>query len=204
MRRIIEAEEYNKCQNKFEKVILFKKRLPDQIFTDTFSNFVFIDFDDIFFEIFFHGIISYLKGIGENVMFLAVIEPDPVDYFYRHFKKYPVLELCVSDTLDSYESATQEDPGGSPADAIAFNSTVLVLYSDSMKWAIYADRDFGLGVVAFTNKQLMQDFVALYGKDRIFDVNGAISQILEVIYVNCSTGIPTEIRNQLINNYQSK
>src|SRR6266436_1975561 len=50
-----------------------------------------------------------------------VLEPDPIWYFHRHFHKYPLLEIASDDSADAYLSSLQEDPGGSPADAVGIN-----------------------------------------------------------------------------------
>jgi len=44
--------------------------------------------------------------------------------------------------------ALHEDPGGSPADAIAYNSDVMLVYPQSGPWAIYGDREMEIGIVA--------------------------------------------------------
>jgi hypothetical protein len=70
----------------------------------------------------------------------AVLEPDPVHYFYRQFKKYPVAEIAFNDSSDAYLSFLNEDPGGSPADAIGINWSACVVVPPSLKWFVHALR----------------------------------------------------------------
>ena len=71
----------------------------------------------------------------------VVLDPDPIQYFHRHFKKYPALEIANGDTADDYIHALNEDPGGSPADAVGTNCWEWVIVPPSIKWFIHALRD---------------------------------------------------------------
>jgi hypothetical protein len=49
--------------------------------------------DEILFtKEFVEGMKPFLSCINETHWFLAVIEPDPEDYFFRHFRKYPITQ----------------------------------------------------------------------------------------------------------------
>lgn len=81
---------------------------------------------------------------GDSTVYYVVLDPDPVHYFHRHFKKYPVLEISLGDSPESYISSLNQDPGGSPADAIGINWWTCVIVPPSLKWFVHAlrsDRD---------------------------------------------------------------
>ena len=42
----------------------------------------------------------------------VVLNPDPIYYFWRHFEKYPAVELEAGDSPGTYLSVLSEDPGG--------------------------------------------------------------------------------------------
>jgi hypothetical protein len=179
-----------------------EKKLPKQVFKKPLSLFLFISSDEIFHTAsFFERIKSFLGQIGESRCFLAVIEPDPEDYFFRHFGKYSVIEMSVDDTDEDYLHIAQEDPGDSPADAIGFNSRIVLLFSDSRRWAIYVDRDYELGIVGFAEENLLRLFISCYGREKVFSADEAVEQLLGAVYSNRDSGVPSEVRQQLVSNY---
>lgn len=202
MKLLTEVDAFSQCQSTIDSLIMREKRLPDQVFKKPLSHFAFINSDDIFHaEDFFRGMQSFLAGLGESRWFLAVIDPDPVGYFFRHFGKYPIIEISAGDTADDYQNMLRDDPGNSPADAIASNSTIILLYSDSGRWAIYGDRDYELAVISFAEMHFLELFISVYDRNWVFNVDEAIENILEGVYRH--KGVPLDIRNQLINNYST-
>ena len=204
MRFFTERDAFLKCQSAIDALIMREKHLPEQVFKKPLSLFLFISSDEIFHTAsFFERIKSFLRQIGESQCFLAVIEPDPEDYFFRHFGKYSVVEMSVDDTDEDYLRIAQEDPGDSPADAIGFNSRVVLLFSDSRRWAIYADREFELGIVGVAEDNLLRLFTSLYGTDKVFSAGEAVEQLLGAVYSSRDSGVPSDVRQQLISNYHS-
>jgi hypothetical protein len=67
-------------------------------------------------------------------VYYLVLSPDPVHYFHRHFNKYPLFEFGRDDSVDSYLVALNEDPGGSPADAVGTNWSASVIFPPGAKW----------------------------------------------------------------------
>ena len=185
-----------------EKMIQVDKRLPDQVFKDQMLEFIFIDFDEIFSAKFFDHIKVFLKMIQNKNCYLSVLDPDPRDYFFHYFGKYSFIEFSVDETSMSYIQILQADPGDSPADAIAINSTIVAIYSDSADWVIYGDRNMELGIFGCSNSSLMNDFVSSYMPGRVFDVKNAIEKLVQVSYHSLDTGVPLNIREKLSNNYK--
>jgi hypothetical protein len=74
-----------------------------------------------------------------------VLVPDPIWYFWHHFAKYPALNIEAGDSAEAYLRAVNEDPGGSPADAVGTNWWELVVVPPSRKWFVHALREHGEG-----------------------------------------------------------
>lgn len=72
--------------------------------------------------------------------YYVVLNPDPVQYFHRHFHKYPALEIALGDSAETYLSFLNQDPGGSPPDAVGTNWWECVILPLSRKWFIHALR----------------------------------------------------------------
>ena len=50
-----------------------------------------------------------------------VLKPDPIWYFHKQFAKCPIVSIRQGDTTEVYLASLNEDPGGSPADAVGTN-----------------------------------------------------------------------------------
>jgi hypothetical protein len=200
MNYLTDADEFSRSQLAIDALIRREQHLPGQVFKEPLSHFVFIQWDDVYNTgDFFEKIKSFLASTGESRWFLAVLDPDPEVYFFRHFGKYPFVEISTGDTFESYRQLLQSDPGDSPADAVAHNSTVAVLYSDSGQWAIYGDRDYELWVAAFADRGLHELFTSSFEPDWLFTVGEVIENILPPVYGG--KGVPPELREQLLRHY---
>jgi hypothetical protein len=81
---------------------------------------------------------------GDSIAHYIVLDPDPAHYFHRRFEKYPALAITLGDSAEAYLSSLNEDPGGSPADAVGTNWWACVIVPPSLKWFVHAlrsDRD---------------------------------------------------------------
>ncbi|MFM0248660.1 hypothetical protein [Paraburkholderia sediminicola] len=67
------------------------------------------------------------------------LRPDPVGYFFHHFSKFPAIIFQPTDSEADYCTMLQADPGGSPADALAFNTWAYVVLPSSGDWIAYGD-----------------------------------------------------------------
>lgn len=109
---------------------------------------------------------SLMLPSGDSQAFYIVLDPDPVKYFYRHFNRYLCLEIAYGDSIDSYLAALNEDPGGSPADAIGINWSISVILPQSKRWFCHLLRsrtdDGGhLWIPAEWKEKLIADYLYL-------------------------------------------
>jgi len=83
----------------------------------------------------FAGLLQTLLGLsGDSKCYYLVLCPDPVHYFHRQFGKYPLLEIDYGDSDENYLVALNEDPGGSPIDAVGNNWWACMILPPSRKW----------------------------------------------------------------------
>jgi len=86
-------------------------------------------------------ILKLMDWGGDETAYYVVLRPDPVLYFYKNFNRYPVLEIGKTDTAESYLAALNEDPGGSPSDAIGSHWWTCVIAPHSLRWFVHVMRD---------------------------------------------------------------
>jgi hypothetical protein len=77
---------------------------------------------------------------GDTSAYYVLLRPDPIQYFHRHFHKYPAFEITLDDTAKTYLAVLNEDPGGSPADAVGTNWSTCVIAPPSRKWFVHVMR----------------------------------------------------------------
>ena len=93
-------------------------------------------FDDVVLSTpsFFSLLHLLMKCSSDKAVSYVVIDPDPVGYFYKFFGKYSAFEISDGDTAEEYLGMLNEDPGGSPADAVGLNVGGAVIFPESNSW----------------------------------------------------------------------
>jgi hypothetical protein len=83
---------------------------------------------------------SLMGWSGDPSAYYVVLDPHPVDSFYRPYKKYPVLEIARGDAADAYLGALNEDVGDGRGFSLSDLSLTWVIVPPSNKWFIHAIR----------------------------------------------------------------
>lgn len=188
------------AEKKIAEIDLLIRRscvLPQQVFHNQFKKFRVIDFDEIFVD-FFQRINACVEALRERIWTVAVVDPDPENYFYHHFRKYPIFDVTPKDSSEEYFSLISENFGDSPADSISSNGVIIIVYPKSGNWVVYADRNFEIGIVGFCNMETMGIFVSAYGNNRIFTIADALTNLLSVTF---NGGVPKTLKAELLKYY---
>lgn len=89
----------------------------------------------------FWNVLQRLANKSEDDFILVgVIDPHPVNYFYKEFRCFNWIKVSTALTNDEYWSRLESGPEDSEADAILYNSFTVVWIPLSGKWA-RGDRD---------------------------------------------------------------
>jgi hypothetical protein len=189
----------------FEREMQFVDRLvdrsatlPEQVFRRRASAFHVIDFDQVWSEDFFRDAQRLTKRSGDASFTFAVLRPDPDKYFHAHFGKFPVLRFTDADPGQRFIDEVHEDPGDSPADAIAYNSEALLVYPPSERWMIYGDRNVEIGIVAVMDDEMEAAIRATARSLRLFTPMEAVTQLLSPVYRG---DVPDDVKSALVRNY---
>ena len=90
---------------------------------------------------FFQLLENLMQWSKDTKCYYLVLDPDPINYHWKEFHRYPAFELDTSDAVTVYLRMLTEDPGESPADAIGTNWFEYVILAPSRKWFIHSFRD---------------------------------------------------------------
>lgn len=157
-----------------------------------------IDFDEVWSKKFFNAVQRLTSMASAKMFWIAALRPDPLNYFYQHFKNFPVFGFDSNDRADEYITVVNRDPGGSPADAIIHNPSVLVIYPDNAKWAVYADRDLEIAVFATADRGTNSSLIDVYPSESLFSASEALTYLLAPAF---SGEVPEHFAQALLRNY---
>ncbi|NMO94916.1 hypothetical protein [Paenibacillus lemnae] len=193
---IKEKKEFNIFQSLINQIIIDGFRLPNQVFQPPLNKFVFEEFDWSMSAEFWETIQSLALQSADSYVLMAVIEPNPIDYFYKEFGYYSWFKIPTTSSTDDYWSILELEPEGSPADAVVFNSDVVVWVSPSKSWAIWGERSHGVCVLA-TRNELDQLQLSTWRT-----VDKAINELIPLQYTNKK--VPEDFSDLLTINYFNK
>lgn len=119
-----------------------ESNLPQQVFKTHFTKFFFEEFDWLLTEDFWNDI-RKSKRSNESKLIFGVLSPDSDNYFYKHFGFYNWLVLDSKILSNEYLEILKVAPNNNLADAIYYNSNIVIIYPLSLEWAIWGDRRYG-------------------------------------------------------------
>ncbi|HEX8170567.1 MAG TPA: hypothetical protein VF824_08505 [Thermoanaerobaculia bacterium] len=186
---------------KIDRSIDRRAALPDQVFVTRPVAFHVVDFDQFWSEEFFGDAQRLTRRAGDDSFTFAVLRPDPDSYYHAHFGKFPMLRFSDADPAHRYIEELHRDPGGSPADAIAFNSEVVLLYPPSRRWAMYGDRNLEIAVVAVMDEEIEAGIRQTTHSLRLFTPTEAATELLSAVYRGA---VPEEVKRSLVRNYEPR
>jgi hypothetical protein len=106
---------------------------------------LYFDAIDISLPGFFELVRMLLRLEGGTDFAVLALDPDPFDYFFYHFKKYPAFVVRKEHSIEEYYSFLHADPGDSPADALAYNAQEYAILPVSGSWYAFGNRPSEVG-----------------------------------------------------------
>lgn len=150
-------EDYQIAFLLLNKVFHIQKKLPNQVFKTPFSGFLFQDFDWTLTKDFWDTFLSPLGNVfKDNYILTAVLDPDPIHYFHHNFGYYNMIKFPSNSTANEYWKNLEAGPENSPADAILYNSEIIVWIPPSANWAIWAERNHEICILAFASESVQK------------------------------------------------
>lgn len=173
MRIISNKSDYEKIHSRVSEIINESKKIPENIYKEKFSYFLFLTFDEIFTSSFFNSLIKYIKGTGRSGFWVFCIDPDPELYYGSNFDFFGAIDFSADDTASEYILGINNYPENSLADALSSNGNALLYSSLDANWSIYADRDFDIAICSFSSQGDMNYFQLAFESDLFNNVESA-------------------------------
>jgi hypothetical protein len=202
MQLVNSSEVFRQHLKIIDRLFWLERRLPDVVLKESLPFRVFIE-EALFSGSFFDDMKAFVTAIGEDRFFLAVIVPNPATYFDQSSEKFPIVEISAQDQKEDYFELLHQFPADSSYGPLGHSAQVTLFYSESANWGIHIDNhDLELGVAGFADARLKTIFVSTFGSKHVFNARDAIEQLLKNVFINVPGGVPDDLRDQLIKNYQ--
>jgi hypothetical protein len=151
---IREIKDFEKLWDVVTSIFKINHRLPDQVFSPSYRNFLFEEIDWAMSADFWDSFIRPLALASQDThLLVAVLDPEPINYFYREFGYYGWRKLAVDIGGGDYFKLLGVGPASSPADAMLFDSETVVWVPTSKQWAIWGERSSGACILAFADEK---------------------------------------------------
>ena len=192
-------KEFNKLIGIASDAFYIENRLPKQVFREQFNYFLFEEFDWAMDKDFWSIIQQLSKEAKDDYVLTAVLDPNPVEYFYKEFNYYNWMKLPVNLSPDEYLDVLGLGPEESSADAVLYNSYTVIWLPPSMKWAIWGERSYGVCVLGLQDVNNSADLLPILKNWRSID-----ETVLSWVGLNfVNQQLPQEIANTLFLNYSN-
>lgn len=189
---IKDKEQFEEALNMAKRAFDYEQRFPEQVFKVPFQKKCVFDFDKAMGYSFWNELERLVTLSDDPFILMAVLDPHPVDYFYKEFSQYNWCIFPKGTTADEYWNSIESSPEESPADAIVFNSEVVVWLSPSMKWAIWGERSYGICILGLSEE------ISSYTSESCLTIETAIT---DLVTLNFGNKIPDEVTSKLILHY---
>jgi hypothetical protein len=130
-----------------EACFRISKSLPERVFNERLSYFRFQEFDWAMSAKFWPSVQTLCQSSGDASILIAVLEPDPLDYYKKEFGYFNWAELPIYSSSEDYWNLINNCPDNSPADSLLANSEKVVWFPPSRKWAIWGERSLEVCVL---------------------------------------------------------
>ncbi|WCK55593.1 hypothetical protein PP175_06515 [Aneurinibacillus sp. Ricciae_BoGa-3] len=156
---LIERDEYENLNALVKKVFFVDNHLPNRVFQKDYKHFFFLEFYSAMDETFWDNLKQLAKLTNDKFVLMAVLNPDPLSYYFKEFNYFNWTKLPIELSSDDYMNILNLAPDESPADSIIDNSYTIVWISPSMEWAIWGERDNGVCVIGFKNDTNVSEYL---------------------------------------------
>jgi hypothetical protein len=191
-------DQFPDAMKRVENVFHVNRRLPEQVFKRPYRFHLLFDFD-----LAMSHVLEMLRkthsSLASETLLLSVLDPDPINYFYKHFQKINAFYFKADITENEYHDIRWRSPGN-PADAIMFNTDIETYIPSSASWAIWGERSRSIAVIGLDDPEIVKYLVEDDGYWT--DAETALEDFASMPYRGQK--VPEDFRRTLIANYGTK
>jgi hypothetical protein len=135
---VVDREAFLVLAEECNKVMDTRKRLPDFVFQHTFAKYFAIEHAHVHRKEFGSFLFKISNIFGDKSVNYMTLEPDPVDYYYRHCSFFGLASFEPSGLVERYVPVMSR--GGNVDSFLHRGGDVGAFWGSSLKWGISCDR----------------------------------------------------------------
>lgn len=124
-------------------------RLPEWPFVTERGYATIFEYDRILSGPFGSVLAELARTYSDDAITVVAIEPDSA-YYRREYKLLPALRLRRESIERRYGELIRFEPAGDPTGSLEVSANVLVITGTSGLWAVFAQRDWEIGLLLTT------------------------------------------------------
>lgn len=192
---VVDREAFLVLAEECNQVIDTRKRLPDFVFQHTFAKYFAIEHAHIYRKEFGSFLFKLSNIFGDKSINYMTLEPDPVDYYYRHSSFFGLASFEPSSLVERYQPVMSR--GGNVDSFLHRGGDVGAFWGSSLKWGIFCDRiSWELAVIA-TSEHVD---VPTLGGFRRMDAS-SLSDYMKSQYSMKDPGVALDFTQRFLSNY---
>ena len=191
-------EQFLAAREKVENSFHVERRLPEQLFKRLYKFQLLCEFDFAMSDI-LDALRETASPLQTETVLLSVLDPAPIDYFYKHYHKVNAFYFKANISKKEYMSLRWRDPGNQ-SDAIMFNSRVETYIPSSTSWAMWGERSREIAVIGLDDPTLAAYLINENGY--WMDAETASNEFASMPYPHQK--MPQDFKRALIANYGSR
>ena len=144
---VVDREVFSVLRGECEKIVNTRNRLPDVVFQRSFAKYCAIEHAHIFTKEFGSFLFKLSNIFEDQSVNYMTLEPDPVDYYYRHYSFFGLASIKPSSSVERYVPVMSRE--GNVDSFRSRGGDVGAFWGSSLNWGIFCDRiSWEIAVVA--------------------------------------------------------
>jgi|GEM_PF-2720165 len=182
MKEIHDRQELATVWNQLTSVVEVGLSVPDCVLKQANWTTLFASYDLLFSPELIRSCSLLCKASGDTRFTFVTLEPDPTEYYHRHFRTFGAIVIENDDDADNVWLAFEKDPGNSLADALLYSVRRFTILPASVKWVVYGDRAAEVLVFSTSQPEIMGALPA--GEGHPVDLETALETFLGYVSDN--------------------
>jgi len=191
------GQEFAEATNELHQIFQKRVDIVDNPFLSDFTLFKGFEFDRIYGENFYQGLIKFLVKRESKEFTFYTLLPDPVEYFFFHFSKYSIGKIPATSSRNDFWDFLNADPGN-PADCLMVNGETIVIYSNEPLWGIIGSKDLEIGIIGFKSEEIKKEFLSCFDDDVFIGIKTRLNDLDKMLELSPET---KAIHAQIIEEY---
>jgi len=191
-------DEFNAARQKIESIFHVERRLPDQVFKQSYQFQLLCEFDFAMVDV-LETLRKTQSPLAHESVLLSVLDPDPISFFYERFRKIYAFYFKANISEDEHYHMRWREPGNE-AKSFPFHTKLETYIPSSASWAMWGESSREIAVIGLNDPVLARFLVNENGYWT--DAETALDDFASMPYRGQK--VPEDFRHTLIANYGTK